>query len=65
LPGSIERSAATIFGCETAIPASTISRPSGPARTPMLPPDPSSMLTWPRSGCTVMGLAAAAALMSE
>jgi hypothetical protein len=48
---------------DTAIPASTRSRPSGPLRTVTLPPDPMSTLSPPRTGVTLTEAVAASALI--
>src|SRR5262245_63046965 len=50
-------------GRDTAIPPSTSTFPSGPVRTAILPPEPSSTLTFPRNLYTVTGEAAALSLM--
>src|ERR1700748_2817982 len=47
-------SASPTRALEAVIPASTRSFPSGPVRTAILPPDPSSTLTPPRSLCIVI-----------
>jgi hypothetical protein len=56
----MEIKAADIFGFETEKPASIRSRPSFPVKTAMLPPEPSSTLTFRRSGWTSMFEVAAA-----
>ncbi|KUJ34498.1 hypothetical protein ADL25_40875 [Streptomyces sp. NRRL F-5122] len=53
------------FRRETAMPASTMKAPSLLGSTPMIPPDPWSRYTPPRSGVTVMGPRAAAALSTS
>src|SRR5882762_10476387 len=52
-----------ILSFEIAMPASTISALCGSARTRMLPPDPSSRWTLPRSGCSFTSDVAASSLM--
>jgi hypothetical protein len=50
-------------GRDTPMPASTITLPSGPVRTAIFPPEPSSALMLLRSLCTAMGEVAALSLI--
>ena len=64
--GSEPRLETVLVSCgrDTLIPASTSTFPSGPVRTAILPPEPSSTLTFPRSLYEVIGEDAALSLMS-
>ena len=48
---------------DTPMPASISTLPSGPVRTAMFPPEPSSALMLPRSLCVTMGETAALSLI--
>jgi hypothetical protein len=56
-------SALVIWGRDTPMPASMSTLPSGPVRTAMLPPEPSSTLTLLRSLCVTIGATAALSLI--
>ena len=55
--------ALVICVCDTLIPASTSTLPSGPVSTATFPPEPSSTLMLLRNLCTVIGEAAALSLI--
>ena len=63
--GSELRSASALVNCgrDTRMPASTSTLPSGPVRTAMFPPEPSSALMLLRSLCTAIGEVAALSLI--
>src|SRR6202020_2305790 len=63
--GSGLRSVSAFINCgrDTPIPASTSTLPSGPVRTAMFPPEPSSALIVLRSLCTAIGEVAALSLI--